>query len=60
MRKDSALTNSDKPPSGKAPGGSTPSGNPNVKLRTYFTSRKGKKFFAADYGHKCWPIGKSK
>jgi hypothetical protein len=25
----------------------------------YFTSKKGKRFYAADYGYKAWPIGKS-
>jgi hypothetical protein len=25
---------------------------------TFFTSKKGKRFYAKDYGHKVWPIGK--
>ena len=28
-------------------------------LRRFFTSRSGKKIDAWDYGHRCWPIGKS-
>ncbi|MDB5293126.1 MAG: hypothetical protein JWL69_4367 [Phycisphaerales bacterium] len=24
----------------------------------YFTSSKGQRFYAVDYGYKCWPIGK--
>jgi hypothetical protein len=27
------------------------------KLRTYFTAKNGKRYYAKDYGHKCWPIG---
>jgi hypothetical protein len=34
------------------------SGKP-VLGRTYFTSKSGKRFYAKDYGYKCWPIGKS-
>lgn len=40
----------------------TPNANPGAKPvtpRPYFTSKKGKRFYAADYGHKSWPIGKS-
>jgi hypothetical protein len=27
--------------------------------RSFFTSRKGKRFYAVDYGDKAWPIGKN-
>ncbi|MDB5320110.1 MAG: hypothetical protein JWN40_1741 [Phycisphaerales bacterium] len=27
--------------------------------RAFFTSRKGKRFYAVDYGYKAWPIGKN-
>jgi hypothetical protein len=30
-----------------------------VKFRAYFTTKNGKKIYAKDYGHPCWPIGKS-
>jgi hypothetical protein len=31
--------------------------NPLGTGRTYFTSKLGKRFYAKDYGHKCWPFG---
>lgn len=34
--------------------------NNGICHRKYFTSRKGKKIFARDYGYESWPIGKRK
>lgn len=31
-----------------------------VVFATFFISTKGNIFYAADYGHKCWPIGRRK
>jgi hypothetical protein len=28
-----------------------------AKLRTWFTTRNGRRIYAADYGYKAWPIG---
>lgn len=44
----------------KKPSGSQQPGDNATVHRSFFTSRKGKRFYAVDYGHKSWPIGKSK
>lgn len=40
-------------PNPKGPSGSTPTTH-----RPYFTSKKGKRFYAKDYGYKSWPFGR--
>jgi hypothetical protein len=40
-----------------------PQGQPRKRQgqgRAYFTSKSGKRFYAKDYGYKCWPIGGGK
>lgn len=38
----------------------TGDGDSSTSFRRYFTSKSGNVFDAHDYGHKFWPIGKSK
>jgi hypothetical protein len=30
----------------------------NPRLRPYFTSKRGRRIWARDYGHEAWPIGR--
>jgi hypothetical protein len=36
-----------------------PDGSGPTSPRAFFTSKRGKRFYAAAYGYKAWPIGKS-
>ncbi len=36
-------------------GGAKKGGSTNY--RPFFTTRNGRRIYAADYGYKCWPIG---
>jgi hypothetical protein len=47
------MADTKKPPNN---GPEKPSGT--VVYRTFFTSKKGKRFYAKDYGHPVWPIGR--
>lgn len=47
---------------GDSPGRGKRHNQPNAELGFYasFTTKKGNTFYARDYGHKAWPIGKRK
>lgn len=48
-----------KPPVNGVKNGSGGGGNA-AGLYAYFTTRNGRRIYAKDYGHKCWPIGPRK